>query len=75
MNYAIVDLAWAESHGIKVLPEWRMSTDGKKVLMHEERLIPFEDEEFPRYSFADRNFLKALNGSIRTGRLLSLTEI
>lgn len=60
MNYAVVDLVWAESHGIKVLPEWRKSTDGKKVLMHEERLIPFEDEEFPRYSFADPEFKELL---------------
>lgn len=63
MNYAIVDLAWAASHGIEILPEFRQSVDMTKVILHEERLVPFKDEDFPRYSFADPDFTALLNSS------------
>ena len=53
MKYAIVDLLWAKSHGIEILPEMRTSIDQSKVILHEEMLVPFEDESFPRYSFSD----------------------
>lgn len=61
MVYAIVDLLWAKSHGIEILPEMRTSIDQSKVILHEEMLVPFEDESFPRYSFGDPTFIELLN--------------
>ena len=61
MKYAIVDLLWAKSHGIEILPEMRISTDQSKVILHEEYLAPFDDEDFPRYSFSDPSFVELLN--------------
>lgn len=61
MKYAIVDLLWAKSHGIEILPEMRTSIDQSKVILHEEMLVPFEDESFPRYSFSDPTFIELLN--------------
>jgi hypothetical protein len=61
MKYAIVDIVWCESHGIEVLPEMRISTDQSKVILHEEYLAPFDDEDFPRYSFSDPSFVELLN--------------
>lgn len=61
MKYAIVDLLWAKSHGIEVLPEMRTSVDQSKVILHEEYLAPFDDEDFPRYSFSDPSFVELLN--------------
>lgn len=61
VKYAIVDLLWAKSHGIEVLPEMRTSTDQSKVILHEEYLAPFDDEDFPRYSFSDPSFVELLN--------------
>lgn len=31
MKYAMVNIVWAKSHGIEVLPEMRTSTDQSKV--------------------------------------------
>lgn len=61
MKYAIVDLLWAKSHGIEILPEMRTSVDQSKVILHEEYLVPFDDEDFPRYSFSDPFFVELLN--------------
>lgn len=61
MKYAIVDLLWAKSHGIEILPEMRTSIDQSKVILHEEMLVPFEDESFPRYSFSNPTFIELLN--------------
>lgn len=61
MKYAIIDLLWAKSHGIEILPEMRTSIDQSKVILHEEMLVPFEDESFPRYSFSDSSFIELLN--------------
>lgn len=61
MKYAIVDLLWAKSHGIEILSEMRTSIDQSKVILHEEMLVPFEDESFPRYSFSDPTFIELLN--------------
>lgn len=61
MKYAIVDLLWAKSHGIEILPEMRTSIDQSKVILHEEYLAPFDDEDFPRYSFSDPSFVELLN--------------
>lgn len=61
MKYAIVDLLWAKSHGIEILPEMRTSIDQSKVILHEEMLVSFEDESFPRYSFSDPTFIELLN--------------
>lgn len=61
MKYAIVDIVWCKSHGIEVLPEMRTSVDQSKVILHEEYLVPFDDEDFPRYSFSDPSFVELLN--------------
>lgn len=61
MKYAIVDIVWCKSHGIEVLPEMRTSVDQSKVILHEEYLAPFNDEDFPRYSFSDPSFVELLN--------------
>lgn len=61
MKYAIVDIVWCKSHGIEILPEMRTSVDQSKVILHEEMLVPFEDESFPRYSFSDPTFIELLN--------------
>lgn len=61
MKYAIVDLLWAKSHGIEILPEMRTSVDQSKVILHEEYFAPFDDEDFPRYSFSDPSFVELLN--------------
>lgn len=61
MTYAIVDLLWAKSHGIEILPEMRVSVDQSKVILHVEMLSPFDDEDFPRYSFSDPEFINLLS--------------
>lgn len=61
MNYAIVNLPWAKSHGIEILPEMRTSVDQSKVILHEEYLSPFSNEDFPRYRFGDPEFTELLN--------------
>lgn len=88
MKYAIVNIVWCKSHGIEVLPEMRTSTDQSKVILHEEYLAPFDDEDFPRYSFSDPSFVELLNSEEWTysegeqpvinrqfGRLLALDEL
>ena len=61
MKYAIVNIVWAKSHGIEILPEMRTSVDQSKVILHEEMLLPFSDEDFPRYSFSDTKFIDLLS--------------
>lgn len=61
MKYAIVNIVWAKSHGIKILPEMRTSVDQSKVILHEEMLLPFSDEDFPRYSFSNPEFINLLS--------------
>lgn len=60
MKYAIVNIVWAKSHGIEVLPEMRISTDQSKVILHEEFLSPFGEEEFPKYESTDPEFIDLL---------------
>ena len=60
MKYAIVNIVWAKSHGIEVLPEMRTSTDQSKVILHEEFLSPFGEEEFPIFESTDPEFMKLL---------------
>lgn len=60
MTYAIVDLLWAKSHGIEILPEMRTSVDQSKVILHEEFLSPFGEEEFPKYESTDPEFIDLL---------------
>lgn len=60
MKYAIVNIVWAKSHGIEVLPEMRTSVDQSKVILHEEFLSPFSDEEFPRFKSTDPEFMELL---------------
>ena len=60
MKYAIVNIVWAKSHGIEVLPEMRTSTDQSKVILHEEFLSPFGDEEFSEYESTDPEFMELL---------------
>ena len=61
MKYAIVDIVWCKSHGIEILPEMKTSVDQSKVILHEEMLLPFSDEDFPRYSFSDPEFINILS--------------
>ena len=61
MKYAIVDIVWCKSHGIEVLLEMRTSTDQSKVILHEEFLSPFGDEEFPKYESTDPEFIELLS--------------
>ena len=60
MKYAIVNIVWSKSHGIEVLPEMRTSVDQSKVILHEEFLSPFSDEEFPKYESTDPDFMELL---------------
>lgn len=60
MKYAIVDIVWCKSHGIEVLPEMRISTDQSKVILHEEFLSSFGEEEFPKYESTDPEFMELL---------------
>lgn len=60
MKYAIVNIVWAKSHGIEVLPEMRTSVDQSKVILHEEFLSPFSDEEFSRFESTDPEFMELL---------------
>lgn len=60
MKYAIVNIVWAKSHGVEVLPEMRTSTDQSKVILHEEFLSPFGEEEFPKYESTDPEFMELL---------------
>lgn len=60
MKYAIVNIVWAKSHGIEILPEMRTSIDQSKVILHEEFLSPFGDEEFPKYESTDPEFIDLL---------------
>lgn len=60
MKYAIVNIVWAKSHGVEVLPEMRTSVDQSKVILHEEFLSPFGEEEFPKYESTDPDFMELL---------------
>lgn len=60
MKYAIVNIVWAKSHGIEVLPEMRTSVDQSKVILHEEFLSPFGEEEFTKYESTDPEFIDLL---------------
>lgn len=60
MKYAIVNIVWCKSHGIEVLPEMRTSVDQSKVILHEEFLSPFGEEEFPRFESTDPEFMELL---------------
>lgn len=60
MKYAIVNIVWAKSHGVEVLPEMRTSVDQSKVILHEEFLSPFGKEEFPKYESTDPEFMELL---------------
>lgn len=55
-----MDLLWAKSHGIEILPEMRTSVDQSKVILHEEFLSPFGEEEFLRFESTDPEFIKLL---------------
>lgn len=68
MTYAIVDIVWAKSHGIEILPEMRTSVDQSKVILHEEMLLPLVTKIFRDIRLAIRNFLifyQATDGLIR----------
>ena len=51
MIYAVVTIDWLAQHGLLAIPTMRKSKDGSKVILHEEFLTPYKDEEFPRYYF------------------------
>ena len=78
MRYAIVNIVWAKSHGVEVLPEMRTSVDQSKVILHEEFLSPFGEEEFPKYESTDPEFMEllaskewALPGGVKINREFS----
>ena len=62
MKYAVVTIEWLAQHGLLAIPTMRKSKDGSKVILHEEYLSPYKDEEFPRYYF-DSPELNALLSS------------
>lgn len=62
MRYAVVTIEWMAEHGLLSIPPMRKSKDGSKVILHEEYLTPYKDEEFPRYYF-DSPELNALLAS------------
>lgn len=62
MIYAVVTIDWLAQHGLLAIPTMRKSKDGSKVILHEEFLTPYKDEEFPRYYF-DSPELNALLSS------------
>ena len=51
MKYAVVTIEWLAQHGLLTIPTMRKSKDGSKVILHEEFLTPYKDEEFPIYYF------------------------
>lgn len=51
MKYAVVTIDWLAQHGLLAIPTMRKSKDGSKVILHEEFLTPYKDEEFPIYYF------------------------
>lgn len=61
MKFAIVDNQWLSEHGLLAIPTMRVSRDGSKVILHDEYLSPYQDEDFPRYSFDDQLFKNLLN--------------
>ena len=62
MIYAVVTIEWLAQHGLLAIPTMRKSKDVSKVILHEEYLSPYKDEEFPRYYF-DSPELNALLSS------------
>lgn len=60
MIYAVVTIEWMAKHGLLAIPSMRESKDGSKVILHEEWLTPYKDEEFPRYSFDTPEFNELL---------------
>lgn len=57
MKYAIVDLLWAKSHGIEILPEMRTSIDQSKVILHVEhydllfKSLDMQADDEPQYPY------------------------
>lgn len=62
MKYAVVTIDWLAQHGLLAIPTMRKSKDGSKVILHEQYLTPYKDEEFPIYYF-DSPELNALLAS------------
>lgn len=60
MIYAVVTIEWMAEHGLLSIPTMRKSKDGSKVILHEEYLTPYKDEEFPRYYFDTPEFNELL---------------
>ena len=62
MKYAVVTIEWLTQHGLLAIPTMRKSKDGSKVILHEEFLTPYKDEEFPRYYFDSPELNELLSG-------------
>lgn len=62
MKYAVVTIDWLTQHGLLAIPTMRKSKDGSKVILHDQYLTPYKDEEFPIYYF-DSPELNALLAS------------
>lgn len=61
MKFAIVNNQWLSEHGLLAIPTMRVKKDGSEVILHEKYLSPFQDEDFPRYSFDSQQFKDILN--------------
>lgn len=62
MKYAVVTIEWLAQHGLLAIPTMRKSKYGSKVILHEEFLTPYKDEEFPRYYFDSPELNELLSG-------------
>lgn len=62
MKFAVVTIEWMAEHGLLAIPTMRKSKDGSKVILHEEYLSPYKDEDFPRYDFDSKELNELLSG-------------
>ena len=74
MIYAVVTIEWMAEHGLLSVPTMRKSKDGSKVILHEEFLTPYKDEEFPRYYFDSPELNDLLNVTRAGIQTMSLTD-
>lgn len=51
MKYAIVSIQWLSEQGLIAIPTMRTKLDGSEILVHAEILEPYQDANFPTYSF------------------------
>lgn len=61
MKFVIMDIAEALAHGIRIIPTMRQSVDGTKVVLHEERVRPFDDGSITKYEFDSGEFRELMD--------------